>query len=69
LVPVRYIHDGLGSTWARYSGSRVVAGGGRAVKVCDTMALLGVEVSTRVATTRTEGFTVLALVEYVDCLD
>jgi hypothetical protein len=47
----------------------VVAGGGRAVKVCDTMALLGVGVSTRVATTRTEGFTVLALVEYVDCLD
>jgi len=47
----------------------VVAGGGRAVKVCETMALLRMLVSTRITMARVEGFTVLALVEDVDCLD
>jgi len=47
----------------------VVAGGGRAVKVCETMALLRMVINKRIAMVRVEGFTVLALVEDVDCLD
>lgn len=59
------MHDGLGSEWARYNGSTVAAGGGRAVNVCVRMTLLSSCVSEGVQTARVEGFTVLALVEYV----